>query len=136
MIIKCSKDRGELEFSEKEGLTRAAGSEYFRVTIRNHNNMWASSKIYSFDPFNQSLKKFFEELAENWKGLDGEKVWKSLEGEFTLVCTSDSLGHFAIKSTIRNDLDTISVNTIYVDAGQLDKIATEIGNFFDLSIGE
>ena len=130
VIIKCSKSRGELEFSEREGLTQAAGSEYFRVTIRSQN-MSAFTKVYSFDPFDYGLKKFFEELAENWRGFDDEKEWKSLEGEFTLVCTSDNLGHFAIRSTIRNSLDTWSVNTIYVEAGQLEKIADDVIKFFD-----
>ena len=105
MIIKCSKNQGELEFSEREGLTQAAGSEYFRVTIRSQN-MSAFTNVYSFDPFDYSLKKFFEELAKNWKGFDGEKEWKSLEGEFTLICISDNLGHFAIRSIIRNNLDS------------------------------
>lgn len=132
VIIKCSKNQGELEFSEKESLSHAAGSEYFRVAIRSHN-ITAFSKVYVFDPFDYNLKKFFEELAENWKGFDGEKVWTSLEGEFTLTCTSDNLGHFAIESTIRNNLDTWNVrNTIYVEAGQLEEIASEVKKFFDI----
>ncbi len=132
VIIKCSKGKGELELSEQEGLRKNSGSEYFRVTIRSQN-MSGSTMVYAFDPFDYSLTKFFEELAENWKGIDGEKVWTSLEGEFKLVCTSDSLGHFGIRVTIRNDLDTLSIKTIYVEAGQLEKIAAEVKAFFDIS---
>jgi hypothetical protein len=132
VIIKCCKNSGELEFSEKEGLTQTAGSEYFRVTVR-RNVLWASSKVYIFDPFDYTLKKFFDGLVENWKGFDGEKVWTSLEGELTLKCTSDKLGHFAIKSTIRNNVGMCSINTIYVESGQLEKIAAEVEKFFDVS---
>lgn len=132
MIIKCSQNRGELEFSEREGLIQSTGSEYFRVTIRSQH-MWADTKVYSFDPFNYRLTKFFEELAENWKGFDGEKVWTSLEEEFKIVCTSDSLGHFALKVIISNNLGMCSINTIYIESGQLDNIAEEVRKFFNVS---
>ena len=135
MIIECSKNHGALEFSEPEGLLLAAGTEYFRVTVKNQH-LWATAKVYAFDPFDYGLANFFEELAVNWKGFDGEKAWTSLEEELALVCTSDGLGHFAIKTTIKNDLDTCSVNTIYVEAGQLGKIAREVKMFFDVSAGK
>jgi hypothetical protein len=132
VIIKCSTGNGELEFSEQEGLCQNNGSEYFRVTIRSQY-MSAFTRVYAFDPFDYNLTKFFKELAENWKGFDGEKVWESLEGEFKLACASDRLGHFGITVTIRNDLDTLSIKTIYVEAGQLEKIAAEVKTFFDVS---
>ena len=131
MIIKCSQNGSELEFSEKESLRRTAGQEYFLVTIRRHN-ISAFLKVYIFDPFDDHLKKFFVELAKNWQGFEGEKEWNSLEGEFSLVCTSDNLGHFAIEITIRDAEDLWSVkNTIFVEAGQLHKIADDVIKFFD-----
>jgi hypothetical protein len=132
VIIKCTKNEVELEFSEKECLRLPSGSEYFRVTIRSHN-LSGFTKVYIFDPFDYGLTNFFKELAENWKGFEGEKIWESLEGEFKLVCTSDSLGHFEIKATIRNNLGTLSVKTIHVESGQLNKIAAEAKAFFDVS---
>jgi hypothetical protein len=132
VIIKCSQNRGEIEFSEKEGLRRSDGSEYFRVTIRSQH-MWAYTQVYVYDAFDYDLPRFFGELAENWKGFAGERVWTSLEGEFKIVCTSDSLGHFALKSIIENDMETCSINTIYVEAGQLEEIASEVEKFFDVS---
>ncbi len=98
MIIKCCENGGELEFSEKEGLSRSAGKEYFRVTIRS-NNLLSFTDVYAFDPFDSNLVRFFEDVAENWQGFDGEKKWSSLEGEFILICTSDNLGHFALEVT-------------------------------------
>jgi len=130
VIIKCSKNSGELEFSEREGLRRTDGSEYFRVTIRGHN-LSASSKVYAFDPFNAGLTKFFEDLAENWKGWNGEKKWTSLEGELNLVCTTDGLGHIAIEAILFEGFDGWSVrNTFYVDAGQLEQLASVVKKFF------
>lgn len=119
--------------SENEGLRGRSGTRYFRVTVSNQH-VSASIKVYAFDPFDYSLKKFFAELAENWKGFEGEKVWTSLEAEFAIACTSDKLGHFAIECTIRNYLDKwCARNTIYIEAGQLEKIASDVKSFFEVS---
>ncbi|MGI8495548.1 MAG: DUF6228 family protein [Pyrinomonadaceae bacterium] len=133
MIIKCCKNSGELEFSEKEGLSQFAGKEYFRATIRS-KQLSSFTDVYAFDPFDSNLVRFFEDLAENWKGFDGEKEWSSLEGEFSLTCTSDNLGHFALEVTIRNNEDTrCARKTIYIESGQLENISLEARNFFSIS---
>ena len=130
MIIKCSKDSSELEFSEREGLSRTDGSEYFLVTIRGHN-LTAFSKVYAFDPFDNGLTRFFEDIAKSWKGWNGEKKWISLEGELSLVCTADLLGHVAIEATLFYGFDGWSVrNVFYIDAGQLEQLASDIKKFF------
>jgi hypothetical protein len=127
VIIKCSRTYDELELSEREGLRRTDGSEYFRVAIRSHN-LSASIQVYAWNPFGSRLEQFFEDVAANWRGWDGEKKWTSLEGELSLVCTSDSLGHIAIEVTL---YDGWSVRHVfYVDAGQLEQLASDIKNFF------
>lgn len=105
MIIKCCKNDGELELSWKEGLSETAGQEFFRSNIKS-KHLSSYTDVYAFDPFDSKLVRFFENLAENWKGFEGKKEWSSLEGEFSLNCTSDRLGHFAFKVTIRNNEDT------------------------------
>lgn len=133
MIIKCCKNSGEIEFSEKENLRRPAGQESFRVAIKS-NQLFSFTDVYAFDPFDSNLVSFFEDLAKNWKGFDGEKEWSSLEGEFNLSCTSDSLGHFALEVTIRDNMDTrYARKTIYIESGQLEKIALEAKGFFNIS---
>ncbi len=72
MIIKCLEDGGELEFSEKEGLLRSDGSEYFRVAIKS-KHLSSFTDVYAFNPFDSNLVRFFEDIAKNWKGFDGEK---------------------------------------------------------------
>ena len=131
MIIKCCENDGELEFSKKEGLFLSAGKEYFRVTIRS-KHLISFTDVYAFDPFDSNLVRFFENLAENWKGFDGEKKWSSLEGEFSLDCTSDNLGHFALEATIRNNEDTrYARKTIFIESGQLENISLEAKDFFN-----
>jgi Family of unknown function (DUF6228) len=133
MIIRCCKNDGELEFSEKEGLSLSAGREYFRATIRS-KYLTSFTDVYAFDPFDSNLVRFFEDLARNWKGFDGEKEWSSLEGELSLICTSDNLGHFALEATLRNNEDTrYARKTFFIESGQLEKIAQEARIFFNVS---
>lgn len=133
MLIKCCKNSGEIEFSDKESLRLQVGREHFRVSVRS-TQLSAFTDVYIFDPFDSDLVRFFKDLERNWKGFDGEKRWSSLEGEFSLLCTSNSLGHFELEITIRNIEDTMLVRkTIYIESGQLEKIALEAKDFFNIS---
>jgi len=116
-----------LELSKPEGLQQPDGSEYYRVTIRGPG-LSASSQVYAFEPRGYGLVEFFEDLAAIWRGWKGKKDWTSLEGELSLVCTSDRLGHVAIEVTLCN---IWSVRKVFdVEAGQLEQLASEIKKFF------
>lgn len=131
MIIKCYKNSGELEFSEREDLSQSDIRKYFRVTIRS-SHLFSYTDVWDYHPRNSKLLNFFEDLAKNWKGFNGEKKWSA--GEFTLICTSDRLGHFVLEATIRNNDNTrYTRKTIYIESGQLEKIALEARRFFKSS---
>ena len=103
------------------------------MTIKS-NYLTSFTNVYAFDPFDSNLVRFFEDLARNWKGFAGKKEWSSLEGEFSLSCTSDNLGHFALEATIRNNEDTrYARKTFFIESGQLEKIALEARIFFNVS---
>src|SRR5690606_1962935 len=38
----------------------------------------------------------FRDMADNWQGWKGEKVWGALDGEFTLTATATSLGRIKV----------------------------------------
>jgi hypothetical protein len=50
----------------------------------------ASKNVYDFDGWS-GLLSFFEELALNWRGWDGNKNFDALEGDFRLSAKHD--GH-------------------------------------------
>jgi hypothetical protein len=130
VIIKDSKSSDEFELSERENLQRTDGSEYYRVTIRG-NGLNASAQVYAFEP-KGSLEQFFKEIAASWRGWEGEKAWTSLEGELSLACTSDGLGHTTIEVTLHGvGAGGWSVRDVFhVDAGQLEQIASDVKKFF------
>lgn len=129
ITIKSSDNSTELQFSEREGLFHSDGSEYYRVTLK-AENMTASSKVYAFDPFDDSCSRYFADLANSWRGWNGVKQWNSLEGELKISSDSDSLGHIAMEITFESYGSWKSQITMAFEAGQLDDIASEIKTFF------
>jgi hypothetical protein len=51
-----------------------------------------------------SLAHFLTGLASDWRGWDGERVWKSLESDVELKATHDGRGTVALTVILRNDL--------------------------------
>ena len=101
IIIKSSVNSTEFQFSEREGLFRSDGSEYYYVTVKSEN-LTATLKVYAFDPFGESCWRYFADLADNWRGWIGVKQWNSLEGELKISSESDSLGHIAMEITLES----------------------------------
>lgn len=87
----------------------------------------SSAKVYIYEPYD--LAAFFDDLAANWKGWEGEKQWHSVEHDFALNCTSNGVGHVAMSLTLKSGPyeDDWSVKAvIHIDAGQLEEIALKV----------
>ena len=133
MIIRGEANNACIELSEPEGLSKPDGSESYRVTL-GENEFEVSGRVYSFDPHDKGLPKFFAELAEQWKGWDGLKTWSSLEGEFNLECKHDRIGHVTTTATLHsNPYGHGWTGQIRFDlaAGQLKDIAAGLERFFE-----
>lgn len=75
-------------------------------------------------------------MAQNWKGWQGKRTWDAIEGDFSLCCTSDKLGHItlAVQLRERHSPEWWSVKfQINIEAGQLDRIPTEMMSLFGKS---
>ena len=72
-------------------------------------------------------------MAAEWRGWKGEKKWESLEGELSLTCTSDGLGHVAIQVDLVTDpmREWRGGGRIVVEAGQLGALANAAAEFVD-----
>ncbi len=81
----------------------------------------------------QGMPAFFRELADAWRGWNGEKNWRTAAADFLLVATCDSRGHINIKAIVRPDSATDSwraSTSVSVEAGQLDRIFNRVDLFF------
>ena len=75
----------------------------------------------------------FRQVAERWKGWEGELVWGSLEGELTLRFAQDRAGHVTIGVGLRSrphECDWSIQATIIAEAGQLEDLARRAKAFF------
>ena len=80
------------------------------------------------------LDQFWRELAEDWRGWEGTRSWRSLEGELELSATSDRLGHVELE--VRLDEGAPFQWRVYgmisLEGGQLDSIAAAAQTFCGL----
>lgn len=78
----------------------------------------------------QALTLFFKDLAENWQGWSGPKVWKSLESDFRLEATHNGLSYMNLKvSLIKNqgeDSESQFVGNLKIELGSLVKVASDV----------
>ena len=76
---------------------------------------------------------FLERIAADWQGWQGSRSWESLEGEFSLECTHDGLGHVRFAARLRSGQDENDwevQTTVTTDAGLLEQTAAEAKRFF------
>ena len=89
---------GVLKFRVEGTLRNPDGTiDYLTVTAE-LQGLHASKSVYDFDGWS-GLLFFFEELALNWRGWDGDKNFDSLEGDFRLSAKHD--GHVRVTFELR-----------------------------------
>ena len=130
LTIESSRSGGELRLSWSHQTGVRYRTQYLNVSLEDCELAAARSRIYVYEP--NDLLRFFAELASQWKGWAGEKEWNSVEGDLGLSCTSDSLGHVAMRVKLKSgiDQDDWCVQTvIHIDAGQLEELALIVKAF-------
>jgi hypothetical protein len=120
-----------LLFYERSPADRAAPIDGFWVRVMGHN-LSAACPVYA-GYSNSHPSPLFADMARRWSGWPGELAWESLEGEFTLRCRHDRLGHIAIRAELRSGHmpdDWRVVATVMAEAGQLADLARRAALFF------
>jgi hypothetical protein len=79
------------------------------------------------------LGTFFQRLADDWRGWEGAREWRSLEGEMAIDARHDGRGHVAIGVTLRRAResyadDAWSARVVFtVDAGEeMTRLASDV----------
>ena len=104
--------------------------DYFDVELIG-DAVTAKKQIWGYT-YTEFLGGLFESIARDWKGWDGERDWASIEGDLTISASSDKLGHIRLDVAVRNndfENDWKLDAPIYLDAGGLDRIASEVKRF-------
>ncbi|NEQ48099.1 MAG: hypothetical protein F6K00_33025 [Leptolyngbya sp. SIOISBB] len=125
VTIKSAKTGAKLEFSD-------VGNEYFTVAFLGAS-ITALHRVWAYTGDCERLANLFLEMAENWKGWEGTKIWDAIEGDFSLSCTSDKLGHVTLRVKLveRDTPELWSAEfNVEVEAGQLEKISNDMRLLF------
>jgi hypothetical protein len=125
MLINSSSGTATLRLEVLER-SRASG-KVEEVSVRLEGPCEAAVNVY--DDHFESLAAFFRDLAEHWRGWEGSKSWESLEGELSLVASTDKAGHVRLQVTLM-DLPAVerwrAEASLFLDAGGLHKIAENV----------
>lgn len=111
-------------------LDGTARPDYYRAEL-SHGTMQAAVEFYEINV--RPVGDFFAELAATWRGWEGERTWRSLEGEVRFGATHDKLGTVTLTVGLRSD---VYVSTgpghiwsasglLILDAGGLDGLARQ-----------
>jgi hypothetical protein len=124
LVIKSADSSASLIFSDIEG-------DYF--TAKFHSpELTVTKRVWGYTDC-KLLVNLFEYLAQEWKGWDGEKDWASLEGEFSVSCSSDKKGHVHLKLRFRQYEGRepwIAEPSLNLEAGMLEGVAKNVRKFF------
>jgi uncharacterized protein DUF6228 len=87
-----------------------------------------SGRVEVHDLDAKDLVAFFRDLAEHWRGWDGTKAFRSLEGHLTLEAERDRLGHVRLHVVLREDAlgDWSITGVLAIDSGELEAVAHSV----------
>ena len=125
----------EISSSERDtvlkltGLVLQNGELVDYMVSLSQTGMSCKAKVcgYMSGGFAEYFRKLDRSIIEDG-GWSGEQSWSSLEGEFDLVATSDSLGHVYLTVTLRSgyyDLDWMVKGGLLLEAQQLSDLAVK-----------
>jgi hypothetical protein len=120
-----------LEFSGS--VPRAAGPyEGYAVEVRLSGGGVSAGDLVH-DHLAYRWAEFFQSMAVDWRGWEGERVIESLEYQLKLTCTADGRGHVALRVELRGDplsSNWRAAETLHLEAGQLDDLARRAKEYF------
>jgi hypothetical protein len=124
--LRSSRDGLTLTLSNFVGEDSSHISESFLVLVQGYE-VRAEARASSF--MAPSLSEYFQDIADNWRGWQGEKCWATLEGEVQFSATADSIGHVRLAFFLRpahTGYHWALRGALELEAGQLDSVAESV----------
>jgi hypothetical protein len=79
----------------------------------------------------EQLAKLFAQMANEWRGWEGEKIWRSLDGELNLAFRHDGIGAINAKVRMRDEtmVNWVVEGELALELGSLDGLAAGIKEY-------
>jgi hypothetical protein len=82
-------------------------------------------------PYGESPVGFFETLNANWKGWEGARTWRAIEGEYELSATMSRTGHVTLTACLHIYPCLWEATAKFdIEAGRLEALVNEMRKFF------
>ena len=133
--LGCMSDPTAIDFPSHDGskLSFRILGQSFRATdfLVSVESKFVTASVEADTFFKGPPSLLFTDLAKNWRGWSGEKVWKDIEGKVKLVATSDLTGHIEVRVTLRSvdQRDSAQVTLMY-EAGALERMSKLLRSLF------
>jgi hypothetical protein len=86
-------------------------------------------EVLGFAEFD-GLAELFAELARDWRGWEGSRVWESADDDFLVVCKHDGIAGVRVEVTLRHHEEDWEVTSeLFVELGPLDALARDVRSF-------
>ena len=126
MVIKSANSDTTLELKDPQG-------HYCQVRVTAHDHP-ARKRVYMYRD-GPHLGSLFRAAAADWRGWNGERCWKSVDGELAVSLEADGLGHVTVSVSLGDELGDrpdpwCLQTTLTLEAGQLDRVARDAETFF------
>jgi hypothetical protein len=113
--------------------SRSTGYREIQATV--HLGHLTASRTFhegpGFADFRE-IAELFAEVALDWRGWKGSRVWESADDDFLLVCTHDGVSGVEVKVTLRGYEEDWEVTSgLFLETGQLDALARDVRRFVD-----
>jgi hypothetical protein len=135
--IKAYEGAALLELSDRQPSDPQQPVESFVATFSDAG-LQARTFVDVFDDYEMPgsdvtyLLALFDDLAANWRGWPDTKSWSALEGQLSLDCSHDGLGHISIGVELHPELDSTRWyvrGALVIAAGGLDELARTARSF-------
>ncbi len=121
-IIRDARIDRSLSFTDLE-------TDYFTVHLG--GDITTTLRVYSYSPHSEPFSALFEKLGQQTRAWDGELSWTSLEGEFSLKASCDTVGHVFLAIEMVNHTTDFQIQCqLHTDFGQLPLIGEMAAEFF------
>jgi hypothetical protein len=133
LLIRSASGEGALEFFERTPDDPSRPIERFKVRLTDRELTAVGGVYFCGGEFESHPAPLFARMSARWRGGPDEFVWQALEGELTLRCTQDRVGHVMIRVELRSgptEGDWAVQATVMAEAGQLQELARQADQFF------
>jgi hypothetical protein len=113
--------------SAKGMWVHAAGADTATVRLVG-KGLDATATVYAHNAVGfDGLADYFSDLSNDWRGWQGARAWRSLEGELTLAATHDGHVHVEVRLQDSAYANWTVETTLTLDAGeQLARTASDL----------